>query len=284
MVQPAGVQPLDVHVGRHLALVAARYKIDVATAEACTSFADRGVPAIVLKGPATARVLYENDDRFYGDADILIEQEHRQLAASVLRDLGFTETLPATRLKRWVARQTEGKDRGFYRESDGVGIELHRSFHLVPQATNLHGVLAEHQDHMTVAGASVAVPNRAAVGLLCLLHAQGSTLDGRAGDRLANDVHRAIEQLTPDEWTEAAEIARQLKADAYCVAALNELGGEPGAELARQLFPGVRPDRWLTTHLRTGSLTAFKRVNFRSRTWKSRAVWCLTRILPFARP
>jgi hypothetical protein len=270
--------------GHALAQAACRFRIDRATAEACVAFADYGIHAILLKGPATARVLYQHDERFYCDADILVAPQQRGLAGAVLEELGFAESAPTTSIKRWTARQMEGKDRTFVRLSDRVSVELHRSFHLMPIATDFYRVLAAHQEVITLAGASLAVPNRAAVGLLCLLHAKTASLEGAPTQRLRSDLLRAIEQLTDEEWDEAAAIAREVGAESYCVAVLIEQGGLTGPALAHRLFPGIRADRLLTAHLRTGSVMAYKSINFKHRTWKSRLVWCLTRLLPFAQP
>ena len=79
-------------------------------------------------------------------------------------------------------------------------------------------------------------------------------------------------------------MAYRLGVTGSCVAALRERGGLAGSRLSRDLFPGVRPDRWLTAHLRTGSVIAYKIMNFRSRTWTSRLLWLLTWPIPPLRP
>jgi Uncharacterised nucleotidyltransferase len=281
MAPSPGTCGTDLDVSLHLGRVAQRYRIDRAAAEACATLSLRGIPAMLLKGPATARVLYEGEERFYCDADILVAPKHLGAASLVLEELGFIEGITfTTPFRRWAQRQLEGKDRGLLRESDGVTIELHRSFHLLPAASNLHAVLAHHRDSMQLARTTVDVPNRAAVGVLCLLHAYSSRSQSGQTERISSDVVRAIDQITTGEWAEAAAIATELKVQRCCVAVLLELGGAPGAAVARQHFPKSKADWWLTTHLRTGSPYAYRWMSFRSRTWRSRAMWCISHILP----
>jgi Uncharacterised nucleotidyltransferase len=271
MTPPTGDRPIDTEVALALARAAARYRIDRATAEVCARLASVGIPSVVLKGPATARVLYQSEPRFYNDVDLLIDPRHRSAATEVLESLGFTRAVPERRLQRWIARQMEGKDREFFRLRDSVALELHRSFHLIRNSTNLYAVLLDHRDYIDVAGIKVCVPNRAAVGLLCLLHAKSIGVEGLPSDRIIEDLRRALDQLSDSEWAEAADIARRVGAQRYCVAVLEECGEASGQALATSLFPGIKPDRWLHAHLRSGGFWPIRVLNYRAGSWRWRA-------------
>jgi hypothetical protein len=269
---------------QNLAKVAHRRKLDRAAAELVVHLRANGVPSILLKGPATARVLYPNEQRLYGDIDLLVSPANFDIAADLVHELGFVSpNSPQGRVHAWAQRQLEGKDRQLSRASDDVALELHRSFHLLNHRTNLLALLDAHTELITIDGVAVCVPNPAAVAVLCLLHARSAALDNAPKDRLVADVRRAAMVVEPAHWREAAHLANKLGTAPMCVAALRELGAERGAEVARTAFAGVGADPWLTAHLRGGSALAFRVLNFRARSWPSRAAWVVTRPFPSLR-
>src|SRR5688572_18525084 len=86
--------------------------VDRVTAEMSRAFAARGIPSIVLKGPAIAQWLYEADEvRTYGDSDFLIPHEHWDLAGSVLREEGFQNLLVEMAHPRMQSHASDGWER-----------------------------------------------------------------------------------------------------------------------------------------------------------------------------
>lgn len=275
---------LDPAVATALALAARNRRLDQATAQLVCGLREDGIDSMLMKGPATARVLYRDEIRIYSDIDLLVGQHEFEQAGGVAAGLGFIKPIPPDRFRRWLYKKTEGKDRQLWRAADGLSLELHRSFHLLPTSMNLLDVISAHREAMPLHNVEIPVPNPATVALLCLLHLKTGALEGEPIDRLAADLNRAIERLSAASWAETAALAYQIGVAGSCVAALRERGGEPGEQLSRELFPGVHPDRWLTAHLRTGSVMAYKIMNFRSRTWTSRLLWLLTWPIPPLRP
>lgn len=275
---------LDPEVATALALAARNRRLDLATAQLVSGLRENGIDSMLMKGPATARVLYHDEIRIYSDIDLLVSQQEFEQAAALASRLGFVKSMSPGRFRRWLDAKTEGKDRQLWRAQDGLSLELHRSFHLLPTSMNLLELVSGHREAMQLHAVEIPVPNPATVALLCLLHLKTGALKGEPTDRLAADLNRAIDRLSAASWAETAALAYTMGITESCVAALRERGGGLGASLSRELFPGVRPDRWLTAHLRTGSVMAYKIMNFRSRTWTSRLLWMLTWPIPPLRP
>ena len=78
---------LDVLSARAVALL-----LDTELRRVGAAFATRGVPLIVLKGPALARELYpESSLRPYADLDLTIHEAHVQRAVEALASCGYRE-------------------------------------------------------------------------------------------------------------------------------------------------------------------------------------------------
>ena len=77
-----------------LAATGERLRIDAATVEVLERFELAGVHALVLKGPAIARWLYENGtERHYIDCDLLVGPAEFEAAEHELQSLGYTGLL-----------------------------------------------------------------------------------------------------------------------------------------------------------------------------------------------
>src|SRR5829696_9487747 len=65
-------------------------ELDAAAAEMFEAFAARGIQALLLKGPALARLLYTvSEPRIYSDVDVLVAPAERERAEGVLATLGY---------------------------------------------------------------------------------------------------------------------------------------------------------------------------------------------------
>jgi hypothetical protein len=264
---------------------AKQVRIDRATSELVAVLNDHGIRSILLKGPTTARILYAREDRWYNDIDLLVEPSELQRTEDIAIGLGFVaRPKPGSRVSDWFWRATEAEERTYDRSSDAVTLDLHRSFHQLPVALDLLSELWPTRDQMLFSGVTVQVPGPASVGLLTLLHAATANHPRSPRDRQLADVMRAVERLGPEVWSQIADLSRQLRVDGDVVAVLVECGGPAGKTTSATHFPGIQPDRWTQTHLRTGSIIALQLRKLKTYNWRQRALWCLTPFFSNIRP
>ena len=84
-----------------------------------------GIEPVLLKGPVVRQWLYADDPlaRTYFDVDLLVGPDDRERAEAVLRELGFTEPVPALP-GEWPEHAAS-----WAREPDGAVVDLHRCLH-----------------------------------------------------------------------------------------------------------------------------------------------------------
>ncbi len=185
-----------------------------------------GVRCILLKGLAVERWLYQDGSRTYKDTDLLVDPVSVGAAESVLQDLGFEhpprDDIPLDR--PWHAHA--------WHRRDGVGsIDLHRTLIGVGvSAEELWQILSAHTEVIRVADTDVEILDPSARALHVALHA---AQDGARRGTARDDLIRALEQLSPDLWIEAADLAVRLRAVPAFVAGLSLVPA--GAELATRL-------------------------------------------------
>jgi hypothetical protein len=101
--------------------------LDAELREILRAFAGRGVPVLLLKGPALARTIYPAAVlRPYTDIDLTIQEKHAQAAAGVLLACGFREVPSGAEVRR-QAHAARGADASFHRRfmKGGALVELH---------------------------------------------------------------------------------------------------------------------------------------------------------------
>jgi Uncharacterised nucleotidyltransferase len=276
---------LDPSALRSLGQQAQLVRINRATAELVSALSDQGIRSMLLKGPTTARVLYVGEERSYTDIDLLVEPSSMNRAEATAVRLGFQPRPTPNRFAaRWVWRKLETEERTFDRSVDGVALDLHRSFHQFPVNFKLLPTLWSTRSEMVFAGVSIPTPSVPCVGLLTILHAAESRHPRARRERLVGDVERAIDRLGPDVWLEIGEFSKRLGVANDVVAVLREIGGEPGRQLADTVLPGVKPDRWISAHLRTGSIVALQVKRIGTYSWPQRLLWCVVALVPRLRP
>ncbi len=200
--------------------------VDQVTAEVVRALQHRGIPPILLKGPAIARWLYPEGGRSYGDTDLLVPPGDFGRSEAVLGQLGFA------RDHRLCSSQIA---HSYYRAAPNGGprlwVDLHRSLRFV-QATpsRVWAVLSEDTATMTVAGATapvLAIPARTAhIALHAAQH-------GEAVCKPIDDLRRAITAVGLTQWRQAAEVARRIGAEDCLSAGLRLL--PEGRRLADEL-------------------------------------------------
>jgi hypothetical protein len=176
--------------------------LDLALAEAVRTLADRGLPCLLLKGPALAAWLYDDPaDRLYGDVDLLVDPRRFEEAEQVLFDLGYRrDPVPAASHHTvWCrGRRIE------------VKIELHRTIHWLDCPDVLAwSLLRADPEEMMVAETPVRIMGVPGRLLTVVLHA---AQHGRAFGHAVADLDRSLALASIEDWRAAAALARALGA------------------------------------------------------------------------
>ncbi len=158
------------------AAAARTFRLDVKGAEVRAALTGAGVRAVLIKGPALARLLHGSRD--YMDVDLLVDPVALPRAEEALAELGFRRfereaavrsTDPA--VGRAIGGQGALHATVWLREQDGFLIDLHDS---LPQcgadASVVWQALAGHLDVATIGGVATETLDRVASALLVALH------------------------------------------------------------------------------------------------------------------
>jgi hypothetical protein len=218
---------------------ALRLTLDLALSEIVGVFDERGIRAMLLKGPAFAHWLYEDPyERSYGDVDLLVAPEQLAVAGAVLAECGFAPGEDDWRLEeradhheKWVRG---GKRPAF--------VELHHTLCLLSAPPSLvWRRMSEDARTIEVAGARVEIPAPTASALVVALHA---TQHGVADATHMRDLREALARVDLETWRAAASLAFELGAEEAFAAGLRL---DPrGCELADRLgLPAVTDSRVL---------------------------------------
>jgi hypothetical protein len=218
--------------------------VDQVTAEVVAALRARGVQPILLKGPAVAQWLYDEDElRPYVDTDLLVAPEHQDVAAQVLADLGFKDEM-ATAAEQEVDDHSRTFARGGQARQE---VDLH--FTLAGARARPDDVwrsLESGSETVTVAGEVVAVPSLPARALHVALHAaQGD----HGTTQHLDDLERAVTRVDREIWRDAALLAGQLRATSAFMAGLERIPA--GRSLLSEL--DVEPTDATYERLRTGT-------------------------------
>jgi hypothetical protein len=215
--------------GSRAQLVGGNLAVDAVTAEVATALGAEGVRAILLRGPAIARWLYDDEEgpvRTYDDVDLLIGPDDVDRCRRVLASLGFVNRFAAFAPGESVEHSSE-----WWRPTSVVAVDLHRTLLGVrADHARLWEELASNSDHLEVAGCRVNVPSKAALAMILALHA---AQHGVREAKPLRDLRRAIERTDLQLWRDAAGIADRLAATPALSAGLVLL--PEGATVADQL-------------------------------------------------
>jgi len=187
----------------------AKLRNDIAAAEVIGALRDDGIRSILLKGPSVARWLYRDDEqRIYGDIDLLVSPSEFDRAEELLARLGFEHAdLETTRPGR------ESHHEIWKRSLDGAQVELHRTVLGigVPDHVFWDEIAAETEMLPLGVGEEASdaeVPAEHARAMLVGLHA---AQHGPIPTPL-NDLERALAQLPLSTWERAGALAGRLRA------------------------------------------------------------------------
>jgi hypothetical protein len=218
-------------------------RMDAVTAEVVEALRTAGVEAVLLRGPAIARWLYEDANaRSYVDVDLLVPLSDVEHAEQVLAGLGFSD---------YTVEGVLGHDRPTYAHTwlrrDGAAVDLHYALLGARlQPARIWDVLAAETETISVLGTEVRVASPPGRALVVALHAAHH---GVGVGQPLDDLARALELLPAALWEKAHELAARLDAQEAFATGLRLL--EPGRELAHSL--GLPPTRSTETALRAGT-------------------------------
>lgn len=250
-----------------------RLLIDRLTASITAAFEERGIPSMLLKGPAFARLLYELDwERPYFDTDLLVQDRHRPGAEQVLLEAGFERV---DRDEDWCGVPKYA--RTFRRRSDGAAVDLHWSLSgTSAPPEEVWSTLIEHTGELEVGGRKVVVLDQPASALLIALH---NAHHGTRRPQTLIDVDRAIERLSITVWSDALRLADQLGAAQPFAAGLRLT--RRGNELADRLGLGepASVDMWLKTNPSSNGAWVLDRFA-NTRTLRGRLHVCVRVLVP----
>lgn len=191
---------------------------DSAAAEVSAVLAARGVPSILLKGPVLDEWLYERGVRDYVDADLLVPPDRHDLAEAILEDLDYVRLPEVVRLPRRGILHSRPWGR-----KDGAQVDLHRTlFGMGVGPETVWDAVSRDTTDIELVGTPIAVLDVPARALLVANHA--AQHEGQTTKAL-EDLRRAIDRVSLDDWQEAARLAERL-------------GATPTMSLGLSLVPG----------------------------------------------
>jgi Uncharacterised nucleotidyltransferase len=186
---------------------AASLHLDAVTAEVVGALREDRVDSILLRGPAIARWLYDDEtSRGYVDVDLLVPHADLARAEAVLSGLGFSDLTVEgvladdrpTHAHTW-ARRRDGAAVDLHYTVLGVGVEPNRAWALLSGET----------ETLSVTGTTLGILSTPARVVVVTLHA---AQHGVAVGKPLDDLARALELLPDRVWADAAVLATRLEA------------------------------------------------------------------------
>jgi hypothetical protein len=202
---------------------ARRLGLDATTAQVVEALRERGVRALLFKGPVLEGWLYP-DGRVYGDIDLLVSPANFRRAERVLAELGFQMRFAGARASELLPHERAWRRGSF-------DVDLHGSVWGVgAPAERAWPVLSERTAWLEIGGARVDVPREHVQAFLVALHA---AQHGRGERKPLEDLRRALDIADESLWREAAGVARRLGSSGVFAVGLGLLPA--GKELAGRL-------------------------------------------------
>jgi Uncharacterised nucleotidyltransferase len=200
--------------------------VEETAAQTTRALHSAGIRTILLKGPSFARWLYDSEStRVAVDVDLLIAVADRSAAEAVLAGLGYG-AFPSN-----VAGEEIKHAHHWDRDLNEISVDLHLTLPGVGVSNeDAWSVLSRNTEQLLVGGIEMEVLGPAARAMHVALHA---AQHGRGFEGPMRDLERALDQLTPEVWAEAAALATRLEAEPMFAAGLGLL--EPGRQILARL-------------------------------------------------
>jgi putative nucleotidyltransferase-like protein len=179
--------------------------VDAVTAEVTAALGEAGVDSIVLKGPAIATWLYdENNCRSYVDSDLLVDPAHLNATYVLLEKRGFHREFGPLPHPGMDDPPSHPWRRG------AVLVDLHET---LPGATadrrHVWAVLRGGSTELSIGGRPTRVLGEPARLVHLALHAAHH---GARVEPPLRDLRRALELRSDDDWAAAAAVAERIGA------------------------------------------------------------------------
>lgn len=208
-----------------------RVALDAAAAEVLRAFDSAGVSALLLKGPALARLLYrENETRGYSDVDLLVDPRDLPAARAALTGAGYVDTSKelgiddvggVVHAETWVGPDPDGYQT----------IDLHlRLPGATASAEAAWEALSTNPATIELAGHEAPVLARSGLALHLATHA---AQHGPDVSKPLADLQLALDRWPAEVWRDATLLAREIGAIEGLAAGLRLLPA--GAGLAAEL-------------------------------------------------
>ncbi len=242
--------------------------VDLLTAELASAFAERGVPCILLKGPAVAHWLYHDGSvRTYRDCDLLVDPRQIAAAQAILRERGFEDTASPLAHPRKESHEWQRAEQHVDLHTTLIGIRA------APQEVwdALSSTMASEQ----VGGVAVRVLDAPGRTLHVALHA---AQHGREDEKPLEDLRRALELVPEQTWRDAADLARRLRATEAFATGLRLLPA--GAALATRLDLASAASAEATLRLEPVPLALALEHLAQTRGWRARLEILLRELFP----
>ncbi len=212
-----------------LATVIANLATDATTIEVLGALRDEGIEAILMRGPAIARLLYDHDgERAYCDSDVLVAPGDFSAAGRVLERLGFERRVgPAGGPPVFGGHHADP----WRRASDAAEVDLHRTVvGFEAPASEAWAVLRGGAQALRLGSFEATVLDEPARALVVALHA---AQHGPRRERPLEDLDRALERIDARTWAAADGLAERLEARPALAAGLRRR--PRGARVADEL-------------------------------------------------
>jgi Uncharacterised nucleotidyltransferase len=223
---------------------AASLHLDAVTAEVVGALRDARVDSILLRGPAIARWLYDDEtSRAYVDVDLLVAHADLARAEAVVSRLGFSDLT----VEGVLADDRPTHAHTWARRRDGAAVDLHYTLlGARVEADRAWAVLAGETETLAVNGTTVDILRTPGRAVVVALHAAQHGVDMR---QPLDDLARALALLPDRVWDDAAVLAARLEATLAFATGLRLL--PPGQRVASRLELPV--DRSVETALRAST-------------------------------
>jgi hypothetical protein len=223
-----------------------RDELDRAAIAALAAFKSAGAEALLLKGPALARRLYDQGEvRGYSDIDLLVPPRDLASVRDALTELGYKKAEEVFGIDD-VGGVQHGEIWARAGEQGGpLCIDLHwRLSRCEAPGEVVWEVLAQGRGSIELAGEKAAVLGDDGLALHLALHA---AQHGPEDTKAIGDLARGLERWPPEVWLSAARLAEKLQGVPAFAAGLRLVPA--GARMANRLgLPPTPGLEWEILH------------------------------------
>ncbi len=192
--------------------------LDVLASRTSALFADAGIPHLLIKGQSTGHWLYPDNPgvRSYSDVDLLVRADRFEEAQQLLHSNGYQCKQSGLR----PSERSWHEATWYSPNAEHLPVDLHRSFPGVGSATVYFDLLWASSESLSVAGRTIAIPDRAGAALIVAMHA---VYPGFGRRKPLVDLARALDVFDTTVWRMAADLARECNAESTFRAGLGLL-------------------------------------------------------------